>query len=747
MRWLAAGFIGLVALGGGYFGVQQRFGVESEIREGVAEILATNPEFARVTLAADEERHDGVWGRAVYLEGRVSNGAELAALKSAVGDAGGVRKVIVDGVQEIAYIPAPADYTFSASKSDDDVAVTGLAEDFETQQALIALSGAALNAREDQLNITLADPMPADWVNSVSAGLAQLQGLELGSLHITGEQAVLSGTATTADAYRAAQQFPAVMNAESSVPGRIGSLNLALDRYTFDARKGETAIFLSGGMPDQATLSQVEAYAGQAFPGYDINSDMLVSAGVPTSSWDMDAQASIDALKSYNTGRAYMGMGGVAMFGDLADGAAQGQTFEEVAGRLAPTTRLLTSGTNGVFFTDLDRARLDLFTTYGDGQTETLNGFVLGKPTFELTAAECIEQQQQLTSAYPIAFDLNATSPNDAGMLTLDALAGIQRACADALKGYEVTAKGYRRIDENGVEGLSAARAEAVVAALNARGVDTSALMSQGRGLAQPDRAVASGPFVELGFFDRATADAETAARLAEEARLAAEAEAEAARLAAEAEAARLVIEARRASVAQALGDVSGYEEVNGFQLPVLAFTPDTAVCAARFTDFLSKGKILFASGSADLAQESLQVIDGVAGIANVCEAALADAEIEIAGHTDSQGNDASNQALSEARAKAVLVAVQARGINTANYRAVGYGEAVPAADNSTAAGREANRRIEFTVTPPEPVVVEAAPLIVIEETLEETAEETAPTATDADQETAVEAPADTISE
>ena len=53
---------------------------------------------------------------------------------------------------------------------------------------------------------------------------------------------------------------------------------------------------------------------------------------------------------------------------------------------------------------------------------------------------------------------------------------------------------------------------------------------------------------------------------------------------------------------------------------------------------------------------------------------------------------------MSQARAEAVLVALQGRQVDVSGMRAVGYGEGVPVADNGDEAGREANRRIEFTL-------------------------------------------------
>ena len=71
---------------------------------------------------------------------------------------------------------------------------------------------------------------------------------------------------------------------------------------------------------------------------------------------------------------------------------------------------------------------------------------------------------------------------------------------------------------------------------------------------------------------------------------------------------------------------------------------------------------------------------------------------MEIAGYTDAQGSEGGNQALSQARAEAVLVALQGRRVDVSNMTALGYGETFPIADNSSEDGREANRRIEFVL-------------------------------------------------
>ncbi|MEQ9403968.1 MAG: OmpA family protein [Cyclobacteriaceae bacterium] len=71
---------------------------------------------------------------------------------------------------------------------------------------------------------------------------------------------------------------------------------------------------------------------------------------------------------------------------------------------------------------------------------------------------------------------------------------------------------------------------------------------------------------------------------------------------------------------------------------------------------------------------------------------------IEIGGHTDSQGSDANNLALSTRRAEAVVNYMVLAGLDKSRLQAKGYGETQPIADNTTKEGRAANRRTEFEI-------------------------------------------------
>lgn len=119
---------------------------------------------------------------------------------------------------------------------------------------------------------------------------------------------------------------------------------------------------------------------------------------------------------------------------------------------------------------------------------------------------------------------------------------------------------------------------------------------------------------------------------------------------------------------------------------------PTPEECVERLNKILAANKIVFEPSSADISAEAAPVVDQIADVVRQCDRA----QMEIGGHTDSQGREIMNLNLSQARADSVLAALLARRVLTRNLTAKGYGEATPIADNGTEAGREANRRIEF---------------------------------------------------
>ena len=128
---------------------------------------------------------------------------------------------------------------------------------------------------------------------------------------------------------------------------------------------------------------------------------------------------------------------------------------------------------------------------------------------------------------------------------------------------------------------------------------------------------------------------------------------------------------------------------------------PDVTVRPARCD---ASGSLV--SGSTVLGGHgSMTTSSGSTSVTNLA-AVLKDSKVpkvQIQGHTDSVSDDASNQTLSEQRAKAVTEALTSNGV-TASIESVGYGETRPVAPNENPdgsdnpGGRRLNRRVEVFV-------------------------------------------------
>ncbi len=101
---------------------------------------------------------------------------------------------------------------------------------------------------------------------------------------------------------------------------------------------------------------------------------------------------------------------------------------------------------------------------------------------------------------------------------------------------------------------------------------------------------------------------------------------------------------------------------------------------------------INFETGKSDIKAESQKIIEEVAEMMRSNPAL----RISIEGHTDNVGTPAANKTLSENRAKAVMDALAAKGIERSRLVAKGWGQDKPVADNKTEDGRAKNRRVEI---------------------------------------------------
>lgn len=124
-----------------------------------------------------------------------------------------------------------------------------------------------------------------------------------------------------------------------------------------------------------------------------------------------------------------------------------------------------------------------------------------------------------------------------------------------------------------------------------------------------------------------------------------------------------------------------------------------TGVSVTRMGDNITlnmPGNITFASNSAEINPSFYKVLNSVNVVLKEYDKTL----VEVAGHTDSTGAAEYNQQLSERRADAVAQYLEGQGLRNDRVITVGAGETRPVASNDTPDGRQANRRVELTLSP-----------------------------------------------
>ena len=125
----------------------------------------------------------------------------------------------------------------------------------------------------------------------------------------------------------------------------------------------------------------------------------------------------------------------------------------------------------------------------------------------------------------------------------------------------------------------------------------------------------------------------------------------------------------------------------------------DSGVSVVREGDkinLIMPGNITFDTDKANIKTDFNDVLDSVALVLEEFDKTI----IAVAGHTDSTGSREYNQRLSEKRAQKVAGYLMSHKIVEARFDVVGFGEDYPIADNSDAAGRAQNRRVELTLIP-----------------------------------------------
>lgn len=158
----------------------------------------------------------------------------------------------------------------------------------------------------------------------------------------------------------------------------------------------------------------------------------------------------------------------------------------------------------------------------------------------------------------------------------------------------------------------------------------------------------------------------------------------------------RMTGEVKQTAVSDSVNDQLKLLMEDGYDLAYSVEALDSALlsCQHDFGKLLTGQAIHFRTGRAQIRNDSVELLNKLLDISMRCK----DFDIEVAGHTDSQGGASRNDQLSLERAQSVVNWLAKKGLDVSRMAAVGHGEKVPVADNNTRSGRAKNRRIEITV-------------------------------------------------
>jgi outer membrane protein OmpA-like peptidoglycan-associated protein len=147
-----------------------------------------------------------------------------------------------------------------------------------------------------------------------------------------------------------------------------------------------------------------------------------------------------------------------------------------------------------------------------------------------------------------------------------------------------------------------------------------------------------------------------------------------------------------------AIGGGAGYY-MDRQEAALRARLEGTGVRVSRQGDniqLIMPGNITFASGDSSIRGGFYETLNSVVLVLNEFNKTA----IKISGHTDSTGSSDFNQSLSEGRAMSVKQYLLTQGVASGRVHSTGYGFRYPIASNDSAAGRQANRRVELELQP-----------------------------------------------
>jgi OOP family OmpA-OmpF porin len=543
----------------------------------------------------------------------------------------------------------------NAIKSVDGITLRGTVPNEDVRAALVAEAGAATDgAVTDEL--VLSGP-EADWQDEAKFGVSSLAGLTTGALTAAAGTYALSGKAAgdaaeVEAAFAGREGWQSFVSSPDLQAAEIAALQAAIGER--DGKLGEASDMLADRDAElDAKRVEIEGLQSQ-IDGFE--GELAERQSALTASGD-----EIAALKGQVTGLD------TELSGLTAALAGSQSEVEGLRGQIAERddtiggleTELAALRQTG----DADLTSLQQTIRERDATIEELNA----RETANLGRIEALTGDVSNRDGRVAELEGLVTT-RDGRIAELEGLVTTRDGRIAELEGLVTTRDG--RVAD--LEGVVAER-DATIAALRGDGGDLSATVARLEGtIGERDATIAAlqGEVSErTGLADGLSAEvaALTAARAAQQGELG----------------------DLRAAVDERDGIIASLRAASG------STTLAADQCAAEASAVLEGSRINFVTASAEVANASVPLLERLTGIALAC---VGDdgLTVEIGGHTDAQGTDENNQALSEARAQAVAAFMTERGVPASGLRAVGYGESQPIATNDTAEGRAENRRISF---------------------------------------------------
>lgn len=656
-----------------------------------------------------------VSGRNVVLRGvSPSSEAQGAAVQSAA-RVGGVGAV--SDASDLLPIASP--YVWSVRKTGPVLTMIGSVPSEGFRTSLLAATRRAMPQAEIHDEMGLARGAAPVFNAGTAFILDRLRYFNDATLTISDSTLSVAGVAADRAAFAVARQAFGNTMPSLLVLGPLDILPPRADPFVWSAGYDGASVSLGGYVPDEIVAQELLETVGTSFPAIEITNTLEVASGAPDGFIDA-ALFATEVLSRFDQGR--VGLDGMSL--EVAGTAKTVDDYEAViaalSGRLPQGMRIASSAV-----TPATVANYGWRGDKADGKV-TLTGFVPSPEMKDdvLDIAGELYRGDELVDAVRVA----------AGEPRIDWMGGIKFAMSQLAR----LGRGSVVLDDKtfSIEG-EAASAEAYVALLTANAQTLPASLKLGSASVEPPsvspfrltvsrqpNAISVGGFVEseddrdaivstvkdvfgsenveenLVFASGAPDGYVAAAKIGVHAvsRLAG------GRLELNDSNVNISGNAYYSAAAGAIADTVGDNIPVGFSvaLSVDIRQPAQPVTPLRCRNLLAKAlsvdRIEFDGGNREISPDSYGALDRVAATIERCP----EATIEVAAHTDSDGSTSHNLQLSQERADAILEYLVDAGVKRERITAVGHGEATPIADNSTEAGKAANRRIEFTLAVPE---------------------------------------------